>query len=82
MRPLGIPTMLIRAQQALHLLGLEPVAETLADPNSYGFRRNRSTHDAIQQAFVLLANKDRAQWVLEADILGCFDLSIRNHKSN
>ena len=32
MRPLGIPTMLIRAQQALHLQGLEPVAETRADP--------------------------------------------------
>ena len=73
MRPLGIPTMLIRAQQALHLLSLEPVAETLADPNSYGFRQNRGTQDAIQQAFCLLAAKDRAQWVLEGDILGCFD---------
>ncbi|MDH1790200.1 reverse transcriptase N-terminal domain-containing protein, partial [Comamonas thiooxydans] len=37
-RPLGIPTMLDRAMQALHLLGLEPVAETTSDPNSYGFR--------------------------------------------
>ncbi|KAF5293945.1 hypothetical protein FQA39_LY19369 [Lamprigera yunnana] len=42
-RPLGIPTMFDRAMQALHLLGLEPVAETTSDPNSYGFRRNRST---------------------------------------
>jgi retron-type reverse transcriptase len=30
--------MLDRAQQALHRLALEPVAETTADPNSYGFR--------------------------------------------
>ncbi len=30
-RPLGIPTMKDRAMQALQLLGLEPVAETLAD---------------------------------------------------
>jgi len=73
MRPLGIPTMVIRAQQALHLLGLEPVAETRADPNSYGFRRNRGTQDAIARAFNLLAGKDCAQYILEGDILGCFD---------
>jgi len=73
MRPLGIPTMLIRAQQALHLQGLEPVAETRADPNSYGFRRNRGTRDAIEGAFILLAKKVSAQWILEGDILGCFD---------
>jgi len=73
LRPLGIPTMLDRAQQALHLLALEPVAETLADKNSYGFRRERSTADAIDQLFKLLARKGAAQWVLEADIEGCFD---------
>ena len=72
-RPLGIPTMLIRAQQALHLLGLEPVAETRADPNSYGFRRNRGTRDAIEAAFKRLVRRDAATWVLEGDILGCFD---------
>ncbi len=73
MRPLGIPTMIIRAQQALHLQGLEPVAETRADPNSYGFRRNRGTRDAIEGAFILLAKKVSAPWILEGDILGCFD---------
>jgi RNA-directed DNA polymerase len=73
MRPLGIPTMIIRAQQALHLQGLEPVAETRADPNSYGFRRNRGTRDAIEGAFTLLAKKVSASWILEGDILGCFD---------
>src|SRR5207247_2233430 len=34
-RHLGIPTMRDRATQALHLLALEPIAETKADPNSY-----------------------------------------------
>jgi RNA-directed DNA polymerase len=29
--------------QALHLIALAPVAETLGDPNSYGFRSGRST---------------------------------------
>ena len=72
-RPLGIPTMFDRAMQALHLLGLEPVAESTSDPNSYGFRRNRSTADAMSQIFVCMSQKASAQWVLEADIQGCFD---------
>ena len=38
--------------QALYLLALLPVAETTADPNSYGFRPARSTADAIEQCFL------------------------------
>ncbi|HSV36199.1 MAG TPA: group II intron reverse transcriptase/maturase, partial [Ramlibacter sp.] len=72
-RPLGIPTMLDRAMQALHLLGLEPVAEPTSDPNSYGFRRNRSTADAMSHIFNCMSKKASAQWALEADIQGCFD---------
>jgi RNA-directed DNA polymerase len=72
-RPLGIPTMFDRAMQALHLLSLEPVAESTSDPNSYGFRRNRSTADAMSQVFVCMSQKASAHWVLEADIQGCFD---------
>ncbi|KVQ60025.1 group II intron reverse transcriptase/maturase [Burkholderia territorii] len=73
LRPLGIPTMRDRAMQALYLLALEPVSESTSDPNSYGFRINRSTADAMSQLFVSLAQKASAQWVLEADIKGCFD---------
>jgi len=72
-RPLGIPTMLDRAMQALYLLALEPVSETTADRNSYGFRPMRSTADAIEQCFVNLSRKSSAEWVLEGDIKGCFD---------
>lgn len=72
-RPLGIPTMTDRAMQALYLLALEPVAESQADRNSYGFRPNRSCADAIEQCFVNLSRKSSAQWVLEGDIKGCFD---------
>jgi RNA-directed DNA polymerase len=72
-RPLGIPTMTDRAMQALHLLALEPVAETTADPHSYGFRPHRSVHDAIGQLFTLLSQKTAAAFVLEGDIRGCFD---------
>jgi hypothetical protein len=72
-RPLGIPTMRDRAMQALHLLALEPVSESTSDPNSYGFRLNRSTADAKSQIFVCTSKKASAQWILEADIKGCFD---------
>jgi len=73
LRPLGIPTMKDRAMQALHLLALEPIAETTADRNSYGFRPKRSTADAVEQCFKTLNNDNSAQWVLEGDIKGCFD---------
>ncbi len=74
-RPLGIPTMLDRAQQALHLLALEPVAETTADPNSYGFRPMRACRDAAVQCFNALNRPYHAPWVLDADITCCFDAS-------
>ncbi len=59
--------------QALHLFALEPLSETTADRNSYGFRPKRSTADAIEQCFKVLARKQSVQWVLEADIKACFD---------
>ncbi len=73
LRPLGIPTMKDRAMQALYLLALLPVAETTGDLNSYGFRPERSTADAIDYCFCVLARKNSAPWVLEGDIRGCFD---------
>jgi len=72
-RPLGIPAMKCRAMQALYLLALDPVAETTADPNSYGFRPQRSTADAIEQCFITLGKGKSPQWILEGDIKGCFD---------
>jgi len=73
LRPLSIPTMRCRAMQALHKLGLEPIAETLADRHSYGFRPWRSTADANEQCYCALAGKNSAQWILEGDIKSCFD---------
>jgi RNA-directed DNA polymerase len=72
MRPLGIPTMKDRAQQALYLLALVPVVETTADKNSYGFRQQRSCADAIKQCFLALRSAN-TQWILEGDIKSCFD---------
>ncbi len=59
--------------QALFLQALDPVAETSADPNSYGFRRERSCADAIERCFSALCRNTSAQWVLEGDIKACFD---------
>ena len=57
MRPLGIPTMFDRAVQALYHLGVEPVVETQSDPNSFGFRKSRSTQDAITAIRSLMDKK-------------------------
>ena len=72
-RPLGIPTMKDRAMQALYLQALDPIAETLADPNSYGFRKERSCADAMEQCANVLSNSTSPQWILEGDIKSCFD---------
>ncbi len=72
-RPLSIPTMIDRTMQALYKFALEPVAETLADPNSYGFRLYRRCADAIGQCYISLAKSYSPVWILEADIKACFD---------
>ena len=73
LRPLSIPTLHDRAMQALYALALAPVAETLADRYSYGFREGRRCADALEQCFTVLAQKASAPWILEGDIRACFD---------
>jgi RNA-directed DNA polymerase len=70
-RPLGIPTMLQRAYQALTKLALEPEWEAVFEPNSYGFRPGRSPHDAIEAVFNFIRLKPK--YALKADIEKCFD---------
>jgi group II intron reverse transcriptase/maturase len=62
-----------RAIQAVYALALVAVAETLADPNSYGFRKERAVADAIAQCFKVLAKKNQATWILKVDIQKFFD---------
>jgi len=76
-RPLGIPTISDRALQALVKLTLEPEWEAKFEPNSYGFRPGRSCHDAIEAIY--LSIKQKAKYVLDADIAKCFDRI--NHKA-
>ena len=70
-RPLGIPIMRDRAEQALIKLALEPEWEARFEPNSYGFRPGRSPHDAIEAIVSNICHKPK--YVLEADIEKCFD---------
>ena len=70
-RPLGIPIMYDRAEQALVKLALEPEWEARFEPNSYGFRPGRSPHDAIEAIVSNICHKPK--YVLEADIEKCFD---------
>lgn len=72
-RPLGIPTMLDRAAQAVIKNTLEPEWEARFEPTSYGFRPGRSAQDAQQKIFQLSHSGCRKQWVVDADIKGCFD---------
>lgn len=72
-RPLGIPTMHDRCEQALELLALDPMAECSADKCSNGFRKKRGAHDAIEGCHNALRLKGSPKWILEADIRGCFD---------
>ncbi|WP_292804619.1 reverse transcriptase domain-containing protein [Nostoc sp. NMS7] len=71
-RPLGIPTVRDRIEQAVVKNSLEPEWEAVFESNSYGFRPGRSCQDAIEQSFNRL-QKGRDTWVLEADIKGFFD---------
>lgn len=60
-RPLGIPTLIDRAAQAVYLQVMDPLVEEISDTNSYGFRRCRSAHKAITQLRVTLDKPCSAQ---------------------
>jgi retron-type reverse transcriptase len=72
-RPLGIPTIRDRALQMLVKMALEPEWETRFETNSYGFRPGRCTMDAIVALHLTLAPAGASEWLLDADISGCFD---------
>lgn len=72
-RPLGIPTVRDRIEQAVIVNSLEPEWEAIFEPNSYGFRPGRSCQDAIAQSFLRLNSRCSDRWVLEADIKRFFD---------
>jgi RNA-directed DNA polymerase len=70
-RPLGIPVIKDRAKMELAKGSIQPIYETMAEPNVYGFRPARSIHDAIQAIFNSIRRKPK--YVLEGDLTGFFD---------
>jgi len=73
LRPLSIPTMRDRAMQALYAMALDPIAETLADKDSYGFRKGRCCQDASVCIHTKTKKGSKAEWVVETDVSACFD---------
>ena len=73
LRKLGIPTVADRVVQTALKAVLEPIFEVDFLPCSYGFRPNRSTHDAVAEIHHLASEPSNYHWVLEADIKTCFD---------
>lgn len=72
MRPLGIPTIEDRLIQQCFLQILEPILEAKFHDDSYGFRPNRSTHNAIAKSCFYI-NNSKCHYVVDVDIKGFFD---------
>jgi RNA-directed DNA polymerase len=73
-RPLGIPVIEDRVQQARVLNALEPEWEARFEARSYGFRPGRGCHDAIEAIFKTTSGRNAQRlWVLDADLRAAFD---------
>jgi group II intron reverse transcriptase/maturase len=70
-RPLGIPTVVDRVIQQAIAQQLSIIYEPLFSNNSYGFRLNRSAHDAIEETLNLI--NEGYDWIIDLDIEKYFD---------
>lgn len=70
-RPLGIPTVVDRVIQQAIAQELSKICEPLFSNSSYGFRPNRSAHNAIEK--VLELSNEGYEWVVDLDIEKYFD---------
>jgi len=82
-RPLGIPTLRDRLVQMALKIILEPIFEADFFPNSYGFRRGRSTLDALTRIWRHMTPNQKGRChvaaVIEGDIKACFD-NVDHHR--
>lgn len=73
-RPLGIPVIIDRVQQARVRNALEPEWEARFEARSYGFRPGRGCQDAMSAIYLTLNGPaPKRKWVLDADLAGAFD---------
>ncbi len=77
-RPLGIPTTEDKLLQKAVVMLLEPIYENEFYDFSYGFRPGRSCHQALDAIWHSVM-KERAGWILEADIRHFFDALPHTH---
>jgi group II intron reverse transcriptase/maturase len=71
-RPLGIPTIADRIVQQCILQILEPICEAKFSNNSYGFRPNRNTENAVAKVMNNMQHK-HMYYCIDIDIQGFFD---------
>jgi RNA-directed DNA polymerase len=69
-RALGIPTITDRVAQQVIATELEAIVEKEFSVNSFGYRPNKSAHDAVEQCRI---NCIKYSWVIDLDIKGFFD---------
>lgn len=69
-RPLGIPTVADRIAQMAAKMVFEPMLEPHFHEDSYGYRPNKSAHQALEKA---RGRCWRNNWVIDLDIKGYFD---------
>jgi len=69
-RPLGIPTIYDRVCQQAVLNRLEPIFEPVFDEASFGYRKGRSTKDAMRKIWRELEQGN--EWVVDADLKNFF----------
>ena len=71
-RPLGIPTVIDKTLQLACAKILEAIFEPLFLNLSYGFRPNRSAHQALKAVNHMIMGQ-KVNWIIDTDIKGFFD---------
>jgi len=69
-RMLGIPTIYDRVCQQALLQRLEPIFEPVLDDASFGYRRGRSTKDAMRKVWKEI--QSGREWIVDADLKDFF----------
>lgn len=69
-RALGIPTVVDRVAQQVIATELENIVDKTFSENSFGYRPNKSAHEAVDQCRI---NCLKYSWVIDIDIKGFFD---------
>ena len=76
-RMLGIPAIYDRVCQQALLNRLEPIFEPVFDEANFGYRRGRSTHDALRKVWTEI--RSGREWIVDADLKDFFG-SVEHEK--